>query len=133
MTDLAKRYGTPSPVRRRAIIALVVALAVVALTWLAWAAIYQSTPQVRSDMIGFEVVDEHSATATLTVVRQDADVVATCYLRAVSEDHTVVGEGNVVIREGANEQRVEVTIRTERRATTVERLGCTAPGQPQRK
>jgi len=133
VTDLANRYGAPSPLRRRVTIALVAAVAVVALGWLAWAAIYQSTPQVRSDLAGFDVVDEHTATATLTVVRHDTEVVAQCYLRAVSEDHSRVGEATVVVRDGAKQQDVEVTIRTERRATTVERLGCTAEGQPQRK
>ena len=133
MTDLASRYGAPSPLRRRALIVLVVALATLGLAWLGWAAIYQSTPKVRSALAGFSVEDEHTATAVLTVLRADRDVVATCFLRAVSEDHTLVGEATLVVDSGPEEQDVEVTIRTERRATTVEPLGCKAPGQPQRK
>ena len=133
MTDLAKRYGAPSPQRRRTLIALVGVLAALGLAWLAWAAVYQSTPQVRSELKGFEVVDAHTAKAVLIIDRDSSDVVATCIVRAVSEDHQVVGEANLVIRGGAEDQNLDITIRTERRATTVERLGCTAPGQPQRK
>ena len=133
MTDLAKRYGAPSPQRRRAIIVLVGAVAVIGLAWLAWVVIYQSNPEVRSELESFEVVDDHTAKAVLSVVRDDGDVVATCMVRALSEDHQVVGEANLVIRGGASDQTIDITIRTERRALVVERLGCTAPGQPQRK
>ena len=50
---------------------------------------------------------------------------ASCTLRAFAEDHTVVGELVFVPEDGRSDQDV----RTERRATSVELLGCTAPGQ----
>lgn len=133
MTDLAHRYGATSPTRRRLLIGLVALVAVVALAWLAWAAIYQSTPEVRSELVSYDVVDEHSATATLTVVRASASTSATCHFRALSEDHAIVGELARTVTTGAARQDIEVTIRTERRATSVESLGCTAPGQKQRR
>jgi hypothetical protein len=133
MTDLTNRYGAPSPARRRALIGFVGVIAVVALGWLAWAAIYQSNPKVRSDEASFEVVDEHTVQASITVVRQDTDTVATCYLRALAEDHSIVGEGTPKVDTGPKKQTVTVNIRTERRATAVESLGCTAPGQNQRR
>ncbi len=133
MTDLARRYGAPSPARRRGLIGLVVVVAVAGLAWLVWAAIGQSSPEVRSELVSFDVVDEHTATAVLSVNRAGSDVRANCFVRAVAEDHATVGELTQVVDSGPREQRVTVTIRTERRATTVERLGCTAPGQNQRK
>ena len=133
MTDLADRYGAPSAARRRLLIGLVALLGIIALAWLAWAAIYQSTPDVRSELVSYDVVDDHSATATLSVVRASASVSATCHFRALSEDHAVVGELARSVSTGAAEQNVTVTIRTERRATSVESLGCTAPGQKQRR
>ena len=54
------------------------------------------------------------------------DVVASCTLRAFADDHTTVGELAFEPVDGRN----EVTVRTERRATSVTLLGCTAPGQP---
>jgi len=133
MTDLANRYGAPSPARKRALIGFVVLVAAAGLSWLAWAAIYQSTPKARSESIGFEIVDDHTATAEFTVIRSDAGIRATCFLRAIAEDHSIVGELTETIRSGTETTKVTVTIRTERRATTVELLGCTAPGQNRRR
>jgi hypothetical protein len=133
MTDLADRYGAPSPVRKRALLALVITLAVAGLAWLAWAAVYQSTPKVQSEANGFEIVDDHTATAEFTVVRSDVDVRANCFLRAIAEDHTIVGELTEAISSGPETSQVKVTIRTERRATTVQLLGCSSPGQNARR
>jgi hypothetical protein len=133
MTDLANRYGAPNAAGRRVLVGVIAVVAAAALAWLAWAVVYQSTPKVRSDLAKFEVVDDHTATGLLTVVRRETDTRATCFLRAIAEDHSVVGELDVTVSSGAKTQEVPVTVRTERRATTLEGLGCTAPGQKQRR
>ena len=56
------------------------------------------------------------------------DVVATCTVRAYSEDHTLVGSVSFT-PEPTPSGRVTQEISTDRRATSVELLGCTAPGQ----
>lgn len=96
------------------------------LGWLAWTAWSHSTPDVRSELVGYDVVDEHTATATIEVRLADDDVVATCTLRAFAEDHNVVGE---LAFTPDGDGRSEQTVRTERRATSVDLVGCTAPGQ----
>ena len=95
------------------------------LGWLGWTIWDQSTPQVRSEIVGYKVVDEHLSTAPVEVRLADDDVVASCTLRAYAEDHTVVGEWVFTPVDGQSKQDV----RTERLATSVELLGCTAPGQ----
>jgi hypothetical protein len=124
-TDLADRYGTAPGWRRPVTIAVAVAVAAVSLGWLAWTVWFHSTPAVTSDLVSFDVTDDHETAARLDVVLGDG-VEATCRLRAFAEDHTPVGELAFTPVEGAN----EVVIRTERRATSVEKLGCTADGQP---
>jgi hypothetical protein len=124
-TDLADRYGAPAPWRRRATMGVCVVLVAAFLGWLGWTIWDQSTPQVRSDIVGYKVVDEHLSTATVDVRLADDDVVASCTLRAYAEDHTVVGELVFTPVDGQSAQDV----RTERLATSVELLGCTAPGQ----
>jgi hypothetical protein len=122
------RYGAPSPWRRRALIA---ASAVVLLAfggWLIWATVSNATPDVESELIGFKTVDEHSSTADVQVDFGSDDVVATCKLRAYAEDHTVVGELSFTA-EPAEGLRYQLTVRTERRATAVELVGCTTPDQ----
>ncbi|MFC4783387.1 DUF4307 domain-containing protein [Nocardioides sp. MAHUQ-72] len=126
---LGDRYGAPAPWRRRAVIALSVVVAAAFLGWLGWTAWEHSTPAVDSEMVGYSVEGEHEATAKVEVRLKDADVEASCLLRAFAEDHTVVGELSFTPEYGAD-QPLEETVRTERRATSVELIGCTAPGQP---
>jgi hypothetical protein len=133
MTDLANRYGTPNPARRRVLVGLVGVVAAAGLGWMAWVVIYQSNPKVHSELSSFKVIDEHTVTATLTVVRRESDTDATCYLRALADDHTNVGESSTTVDSGPKRQSVTIELRTERRATAVESLGCTAPGQNARK
>lgn len=125
-TDLADRYGAPAPWRRRALLVASVALAAAFLGWLGWTIWAQSTPQVESAMVGYHVVDEHAVAVTVRIDLADDDVEATCLLRASAEDHTVVGELSFT---PTGSGRTEQTVRTERRATSAELVGCTAPGQ----
>ena len=125
---LAERYGSPRPWRRRAVLAACVVVVVVFLAWLAWTTFVHSTPEVKSQIVTFEIVDTHTATAVVDVARSDDDVEATCRVRAIAEDHTVVGEA-AWTPEGEARARDEVTIRTERRATAVEVIGCTTDDQ----
>ena len=127
---LAQRYGAPAPWRRRALVIVSVALALVFLTWLAWSVYEHATPQVTSELETFSVDDDHTVTAVLVVSLDSSDVKASCTLRAYAEDHTTVGE--LTFTPDPTEGRRQVqTIRTDRRATSVESQGCTAPGQDQ--
>ena len=127
-TDLAQRYGAPAPWRRPALLG---ALAVVVLTfagWLTWATLLQASPDVASGELTFEVVDDGTAVAQFVVELSDGDVEATCTLKAYSEDHGLVGQVAFTPVVGAG-GRVEQEVATDRRATSVELVGCTAPGQ----
>lgn len=128
---LDDRYGRRRPVRRLVLIGVSVALFVVFGGWLAWVMWDSSTPEAESDLVSWEVVDDHSATARIEVRLRDRNVEATCKLRAYADDHTNVGELSFPmpgpdIDDGGP---VERTIRTERKATSVELVGCTTPTQ----
>ena len=131
MTDLAARYGTPSRARRPVVVGVVVLLAVAGLTWLFWVISFHGRPQVTSEMVGFRVDGQHAVVARFSVVRRDADVTASCLLRAYADDHSVVGEVTVPVTGGQTSRSISTSVRTERRATTVDLVGCTAPGQKQ--
>ena len=109
--------------------AVVAVVALVFLGWLGWTAWSHSTPVVSSDLVSFEVVDEHTATARLEVRVRDGADDASCLLRAFAEDHVVVGERSFrpAPQDGSS---IDETVRTDRRATSVELVGCTAEGQP---
>ncbi|GEP38002.1 hypothetical protein NPS01_16650 [Nocardioides psychrotolerans] len=125
---LVDRYGTPAPWRRRVVLIAAVTVSALFLSWLAWVTWLQATPPVDSELISFDVIDDHTATAVVQVELADDSVEATCLLRAFAEDHTVVGELSFV-PDAAAGNRVEQTVRTERLATSVESIGCTAEGQ----
>ena len=125
---LGDRYGAPSPWRRRVLVAASAALAMAFLGWLAWTAYVHSTPAVDSEMVTYSIDGEHQVTARVAVTLKDEGVRASCLLRAFAEDHSVVGELSFTPEYGAR-QPVEETVRTERRATSLELVGCTAPGQ----
>lgn len=122
--ELEQRYGAPSPVRRVVLVAVSALLAVVFLVWLGWAAFFHSTPAAESEVVSFDVVDEHSVDVTLRVALDDVEE-AECVVRAISVDKSVVGELAFTAVQG---QQV-VTVRTEREATSVEKVGCRAEGQ----
>ncbi len=134
MTDastdpVAERYGQPAPWRRTAVVVASGLVGVLALSWLAWATFFHSTPDVSSELVGWEVVDDQTATARVDVVIRGNDtgdsIGATCRVRAIATDHTVVGEASFTPVAGRN----TVVVRTERRATSVESVGCTTPDQ----
>jgi len=127
---LSERYGSRSPVRRRVTIAGSVALAVVFAVWLGWTVYEHATPQVTSELETFSVVDDHHVKAVLVVSLDSAEVKASCTIRAYAEDHSTVGELTFTPDPAKGKRQVQ-TIRTERRATSVEKIGCTAPGQDQ--
>lgn len=100
-------------------------LVVLLVGWLVWAVWVHATPQVSSKLTRWQVVDQHTASATVDVRLESGARDARCLLRAYAEDHTVVGDAAFTPTDGTN----EVTVRTERRATSVESIGCTADGQ----
>jgi hypothetical protein len=128
--SLAERYGAPPRWRRHLLIGLVVlVVAALAVMW-AWITIEQSDPPVSSELMTSEIVDDHTATAVIRVQWGDDDPVeATCTVRAIATDKAIVGQQTFVPDpdEGPD---YEVEIATERRATAVENIGCTADGQP---
>jgi hypothetical protein len=126
---LADRYGAASPARRRAVVVASGVVGVVALAWLAWAAWFQSTPDVQSSLRSFDVADTHSASAVIAVKPRSSDVTASCLVRAFGTDHSVVGELNFKVTGVDDTTLREVQLRTERKATSVDLVGCTTDGQ----
>jgi len=127
--SLPERYGAPPRWRRFALIGLVVVVVgALAAVW-TWITIVQSDPPVSSELISSEIVDDHTATAVIRVQWGDEPVEAQCTVRALAHDKAVVGQTTFVPdRDGSADHPVEIA--TERRATAVENIGCTAEGQP---
>ncbi len=129
MSDLAYRYGMPGRTNRLVAGVLVAALVGGAGGFLGWTVLFHGDPAVRSQLITYSVASEHDAEALLQVVREDRTTEAVCRIQALAEDHAVVGEVTLPVTSGAEDQVLQVSIRTERRATTVASSGCTTADQ----
>lgn len=127
--SLSQRYGAPSRGRRLALIGFAGLVCAAFLAWLLWAMLFHADPAVSSQEIAHEIVDDHSATIKVRIKYGDGPVAAKCSLRAISHDKAIVGEQTFVPDPADGPVHV-IEVRTERRATTVEWIGCTAPDQP---
>lgn len=131
MTDsrqagLAARYGRRG--RRRGPVLLAALLVVAGLGWLAWVAVEHANPPVASRLLGFEIRSATAATATVQVDRRD-QVPASCRLQAKASDFSIVGESTVEVPADAPLRYVlTAQINTQREATSVALIGCTAAG-----
>jgi hypothetical protein len=126
---LGDRYGAPRPAHRRSLIAASGLLGAVALGWVVWVLWIQVTPAVQSSLRTYDVVDSHTATAEVVVKTRDPEVDANCLVRATGADKSVVGELNFDVS-GVDGTTVRtVSVRTEREASSVVVVGCTADGQ----
>ena len=124
---LTERYAAAPAWRRPVTIAAVVVLAAAALAWLAWAAFVESTPKVNSQLISWQVVDAHSATARVDVSIAGGTTHPVCTVQALASDHTIVGQLRFTPSDGTN----VVSVQTSRTATSVDVPGCIADGQDQ--
>jgi hypothetical protein len=127
--SLAQRYGAPSRSRRALLVVLASVVCVGLLAWLLWAMLFHANPEISSEEIGHEIVSDHLATIRVQIEIDDGLDDPTCALRAISHDKAIVGE-TTYRPDPAAGPTYEIEVRTERRATTVEWLGCKAPGQP---
>lgn len=125
----AERYGRPSPARRHTLIAVAGAVCGVALSWLAWVVWSQSTPLVQSSLRTYDVVSTHRADASVLVKTRDEGVEASCQVRAFGADRTAVGQRTFRVTGVRGTSVRLVQVRTEREASSVELVGCTANGQ----
>ncbi len=119
--DLVDRYGRAPSKWRPLLLGLVAAVVVGFGGWVVWAMVVHGSPTVDADLSTYDVLDAHHVSVTVDV-RLDEGAEATCRLRALAEDKQTVGDLAFSPEHGRN----TVTVRTEREASSIEMLGCTA-------
>lgn len=120
---MAERYGRRNRGTRLLVLVLVAILVLASLGWVGWAAWVHGNPEIQADVAAFDVPSAHEARARVELRLGDDDVTGTCLLRATAADHSIVGERNVQVDE--LQESSWVSIRTERRATSVTLEHCT--------
>lgn len=121
---IARRY----PPRRTpswAWIPLAAALAAVGLSWLVWTAWIGANPPVSARISSFQVTSDTSVSAVVTVQRPDPTLRVRCTVVAKAVSYETVGQ--LPLELAASDTTlldVPVTLRTFKRATTVDLDGC---------
>ncbi len=118
----AGRYGERGS--RRALVVGLVVLGAALLGWLVWAAVSAATPDTRSRLVSFRVLDDRRVQVRLTVIAESSSAV-TCTLLAQDATGEAVGITSVEIAAGRDDEReVEAVVPTRSRAVNASVAGC---------
>jgi hypothetical protein len=69
-----------------------VVIAVIGISWLIWAGLHHSNPNIRASVISFTATTDRAMSIRYEVVRKDLGQVITCTLVARDYDKNVVGQ-----------------------------------------
>jgi hypothetical protein len=120
----AGRYGERSGRLGPGPVAAIVVVATAFVAWVVWAALGAATPDVRSDLLAFRVVDDTRVTARIEVTA-DAGRSVTCTVEAEDRTREPVGVRRVVVSAGSDStRRASTSVSTRARAVTVVLVGC---------
>jgi hypothetical protein len=123
-TRPAGRYDDGSKRPRPAAVAALVVLVGGFGAWVLWAGLGAATPEVRSDLLGFRIVNADSVRARIEV-SADASRPVACTLQAEDRNHEPVGLVRTTLPAGADAtRRAEVVVHTRSSAVTVVIVGC---------
>jgi hypothetical protein len=127
-TDLlAARYGRTGT-NKRLVVALVSALAVIGVGWVAWAGWVHSSEEVTAVVTSYAVTSDTTTEVTVRVDRSSGDAVE-CDVYAQAADHSRVGERVLRVPAGdAGQVVTTVTITTQREAVNGVVGECAAVG-----
>jgi hypothetical protein len=118
------RYDDRGGRLRPGLVAVVVVVVAAFVGWVLWAALGAATPDVRSELRGFEVRSATRVTADLQIVA-DARRPVTCTVQAEDRNRDPVGIARTTLPAGEDAtRRATVGIRTRSRAVTVVISGC---------
>jgi hypothetical protein len=118
------RYDDPQRRPRPAAVAAIVVLAAAFGAWVLWAALGAATPDVRSELRSFTVLDDSQARVSIEATADHRSPV-TCTVQAEDRNREPVGVARVTLAPGEKATRAASTVvRTRSRAVTVVIIGC---------
>ena len=97
--DFNDRYGVRSG---KAWITPAIVFAVIGGGWLIWAGLHHANPEIRSELISFNVTAEREISIRYRIDRTDASQVVICTLTARDIDKNVIGQIDETIAAGTS-------------------------------
>ncbi|MFP8907886.1 DUF4307 domain-containing protein [Streptomyces atacamensis] len=123
------RYGRSRDARSdRRLMVVGAVLGAVFLALIAWFGVsYVAGTKVSGELIKFEIVSDREVAVHLEV-RKDEDVTGVCTVNTLAEDGGDVGRADFTFDGPRSRIDEVVTVRTTKRATSAQLVGCTAAG-----
>ena len=116
-----QRYGV-RPSNRW--VAPAIFFAAVGVSWLAWAGLHHSNPNIRVSIISFTATTDREITLRYSVVRKDKDQVVICTLIARDYDKNVVGQIDDEIGSGLASLEKTTAIPTRSQGVNADVVAC---------
>ncbi|MEI7540763.1 MAG: DUF4307 domain-containing protein [Actinomycetes bacterium] len=98
--------------------------AVVGITWLAWAGLHHSNPNIRTSLISYTATTDREISLRYTVVRKDKNQVLICILIARDYDKNIVGQIDDEIEPGLASFEKTTAIPTRSQAVNADVANC---------
>ncbi|MEJ6606916.1 MAG: DUF4307 domain-containing protein [Candidatus Planktophila sp.] len=121
--DYNDRYGvrSNSSWKKPALI-----FAVIGGGWLIWAGIHHANPEIRSEIISFDVTADREISLRYSLMRTDPNQVVLCTLTASDFDKNIVGQIDETIPAGATYSQQTTVIPTRSTPVTAAIARCRA-------
>jgi len=98
--------------------------ALIGITWLAWAGLHHSNPNIRTSLISYTSTSDREITLRYSVVRKDGAQVLICTLIARDYDKNIVGQIDDEIAAGLASIEKFTTIPTRSQAVNADVIAC---------
>ena len=98
--------------------------AVIGISWLAWAGLHHSNPNIRTSLISYTATTDREISLRYSVVRKDKDQILTCTLIARDYDKNVVGQIEDEIAPGLASLEKTTSIPTRSQAVNADVVAC---------
>ena len=98
--------------------------AVVGISWLIWAGLHHSNPEIRYSLISYSITSEREISVRYSVMRQDKNQPVICTLIARDFDKNVVGQIDDEIEPGLAALERTTTVKSRGPAVNADVIGC---------
>ena len=111
---LRQRYGIKE--EKRSWLWLVITSLIAAGTWFIWSAVNAANPDVRYELLSFEVVNDQSISVTYSISVKDLNIDHSCAIVARDIDKNTIGEISDLmpassLKSGVNIRTIEIATR----------------------
>jgi len=98
--------------------------AIIGISWLIWAGLHHSNPEIRYSLISYSITSEREISVRYSVMRHDKNQPVICTLIARDFDKNVVGQIDDEIEPGLAALERTTTVKSRGPAVNADVIGC---------